>query len=214
MFLNEEPLSARSFSFPPPSAVAEENGLHFAPAATTEPFFKALAMSPSQPAPLHNLLKSHLQRRDHTACVETFWNYWPGIRSYRLPAGGREATESVDELRTKGSQEIERGNPERYGDGWAWGAWRGRNARSVAGAVEVAASCFVGLGRLVRWLASFVVRAEKLGELRALSNVLDRTLVHFEMNFVSMQTPLPYYRRIVHRWFSNNCIGWPWDDGV
>lgn len=131
--LNDQLLFARSSPSPPPSVVAEESGLPFAPAVTTEPFLKALALDPSQPSPLHNLLKSHLQRGDHTACAETFWTHWAGIRGYRPP--------------TRHPSETDGASPDGYGDGWAWGAWRGRNARSVAGIVEIAASCFAGLGR-------------------------------------------------------------------
>lgn len=147
--LNEKPLFAPVFPSPLPSAVAEEQGLPFAPAATTEPFLKALALSPSQPSPLHNLLESHLRRGDHTACAEAFWKHWAGIRGYRPPAGRREAAKAIDRRQTTGSQEIEGASPEGYGDGWAWGIWRGPNARSVAGVAETAARCFARLGRFV-----------------------------------------------------------------
>eukprot|EP00903_Cladosiphon_okamuranus_P011215 g10582.t1 len=128
-------------------AVAEENGLPFAPPVTTEPFLKALALSPSQRSPLHNLLKRHLQRRDHTACAEAFWKHWVGRRGYRAPADRHEAAEAIEKPQTMGARDVEGETPEGDGDGWAWGMWRGRDARSVAGVAETAASCFTSLGR-------------------------------------------------------------------
>eukprot|EP00903_Cladosiphon_okamuranus_P006818 g6643.t4 len=128
-------------------AAAEDNGLPFAPAATTTSFLQALALSPSEPSPLHHLLISHLRRGNHTACADAFWKHWVRIRGYAPPAGRREAAEAIEKLQTDAAREMEGASPEGYGDGWAWGMWHGRGASSVAGVAETAATCFAKLGR-------------------------------------------------------------------
>lgn len=128
-------------------AVAEEEGLPFPPATATAPFLKALAVSPSQPILLHILLKIHLRRGDAAACADAFWEHWPGMRGYQPPPGGSAAPERAENQHETGSPESEKAGREGFGDGWAWNAWLGGGGDAAVGVVELAASCFVKLGR-------------------------------------------------------------------
>ena len=137
-------------AYDPPAAV-EEGGQRFSPVRALS---KALAASPSQPTPLLYLLRTHRRSGDHAACADDFWKHWAKMRGYR-PAPGtrtRAAVGSVSEREGRGKppRGLEGASPpEGFGDGWAWDAWRGRDATAAAKVAHVAAECFGQLGRSV-----------------------------------------------------------------
>ncbi|CAM9108296.1 unnamed protein product, partial [Scytosiphon promiscuus] len=130
-------------------AKSEADGLPSVPKEASAPFRKALAVDPSQPTPLHIILKRHLSRKDRAACVADFWAYWAPMRGLgpRFHESSSGAAEGRDDQHGDFLPGVEGGSPPRFGDGWAWEVWRGGDAHAAAGIAEVAATCFVGLGR-------------------------------------------------------------------
>lgn len=130
----------------PPSAKAEVSGEDHPPRSAALPYLRGLTLRPTEPTPLHLLLRNYLRLDDRNACVNAFWEYWPGIREYHP----RE-NEKIGFPMVGGSQEdedTETAEDQDLGDGWAWGAWEGiADITSLAGIAEVVATCFVGLKR-------------------------------------------------------------------
>lgn len=132
-----ETVSLSSFSVP---AMADASERPLPVETLIEPYLKGLAIDPSEPTPLHLILKAHLRRQEYSTCASTFWTYWPRIRG-RFP--------QQEEADTASERPIAEGGMfnKSYGDGWAWDTWLRGDENMVSSLAGVVASCFAGIDR-------------------------------------------------------------------
>lgn len=132
-----EPVSLSSLSVP---ALADASERPLPVETLIKPYLKGLAIDPSEPTPLHLILKVHLRRQEYSTCASTFWAYWPGIRGHS-PQQKESLTASE-----RPNAEGEMFNKS-FGDGWAWDTWRRGDENMVSDLAGVVASCFAGIDR-------------------------------------------------------------------